>query len=271
MRGRLGSLRLISRSFSSYNTILTELKGATQIITLNRPRNLNAINAELAKELVHALEAAQASPEVRSAILTGAGEKAFAAGADIKEMKDLTYSDVLQQAFLENLDAVHRFRKPLIAAVNGYALGGGFELALMCDIIYAGPNARFGLPEVTLGTIPGAGGTQRLIRAVGKSKAMEMILSAEQVDANEAVRLGIASKVAKDLLPEAIALAEKINHFSTFTTQVAKDAVKVAEEVGLSEGLKTEKRLFWATFATEDRKEGMTAFAEKRPAHFKHK
>ncbi|EDW35850.1 GL16995 [Drosophila persimilis] len=216
-----------------------------------------------------ALQQFSKDKSIAAIVLTGS-EKAFAAGADIKEMVGNTYSQCIQGNFLNDWVEVARTQKPIIAAVNGYALGGGCELAMMCDIIYAGDKAKFGQPEIALGTIPGAGGTQRLTRVVGKSKAMEMCLTGNMISAQEAEKLGLASKVvpADQLLAEAIKLAEKIGTHSSLIVQLCKESVNTAYETTLQEGLKFERRTFHATFSTADRKEGMTAFAEKRPANF---
>mmetsp|Transcript_38588 Transcript_38588/g.60202 ORF Transcript_38588/g.60202 Transcript_38588/m.60202 type:complete len:207 (-) Transcript_38588:135-755(-) len=203
-------------------------------------------------------------------VLTGS-EKAFAAGADIKEMASKKFADVFKNAWVANWGNIGRARKPIVAAVNGFALGGGCEMAMMCDIIYAGENAKFGQPEITIGTIPGGGGTQRLIRVVGKSRAMEMILTGDQIDAKEALSLGLVSKVypVEETLPKAIECAEKIASFSQPAVMIAKEATNMAYETGMQQGLFYELRAFWSTFATHDQKEGMGAFAEKRKPVFK--
>nr|CAI5839026.1 unnamed protein product [Callosobruchus analis] len=239
------------------------------IIQLNRPKALNALCNGLMSEVAKALDHLEADASVGAIIITGS-EKAFAAGADIKEMKDNTYSQCISGNFLEDWTRVSRTYKPIIAAVNGYALGGGCELAMMCDIIYAGDSAKFGQPEILIGTIPGAGGTQRLTRSVGKSKAMEMVLTGCQVPAAEAEKMGLVSKVfpADKLLDEAVKLGEKIASNSQITNTMAKEAVNVAYETSLREGLRFEKRMFHGTFATKDQKEGMAAFAEKRKPSF---
>ncbi|VEN59177.1 unnamed protein product [Callosobruchus maculatus] len=239
------------------------------IIQLNRPKALNALCNGLMSEVAKALDHLEADSSVGAIIITGS-EKAFAAGADIKEMKDNTYSTCISGNFLEQWTRVSQTYKPIIAAVNGYALGGGCELAMMCDIIYAGDSAKFGQPEILIGTIPGAGGTQRLTRSVGKSKAMEMVLTGCQVEAVEAEKMGLVSKVfpADKLLDEAVKLGEKIASNSQITNTMAKEAVNVAYETTLREGLRFEKRMFHGTFATKDQKEGMSAFAEKRKPNF---
>ncbi|KAH8275389.1 probable enoyl-CoA hydratase, mitochondrial [Drosophila bipectinata] len=256
----------------NWEFIKTEVAGEGKnvaVITLNRPKALNALCNGLMKELSTALQEFGKDKSIAAIVLTGS-EKAFAAGADIKEMLPNTYSQCIQGNFLNDWTEVARTQKPIIAAVNGYALGGGCELAMMCDIIYAGEKAKFGQPEIALGTIPGAGGTQRLTRVVGKSKAMEMCLTGNMITAQEAEKLGLASKVvpADQLVGEAIKLGEKIGTHSNLIVQLCKEAVNTAYETTLQEGLKYERRTFHATFSTADRKEGMTAFAEKRPAKF---
>ncbi|XP_049852876.1 probable enoyl-CoA hydratase, mitochondrial isoform X1 [Schistocerca gregaria] len=256
----------------AYTHILTETAGEKKnvgIIKLNRPKALNALCNDLMHEVGSALDAFEKDDNIGAVIITGS-EKAFAAGADIKEMKDYTYSDTVKGNFLGHWTRVSHCKKPVIAAVHGYALGGGCELAMMCDIIYAGEKAKFGQPEIAIGTIPGAGGTQRLPRMVGKSKAMEICLTGNQVTAQEAEKMGLVSKVfpTDQLLPEAIKLAEKISSHSPLIVALCKEAVNRAYETTLQEGLHFEKRTFHATFATADRKEGMTAFVEKRPPKF---
>uniref|UniRef100_A0A0K8TTW5 Probable enoyl-CoA hydratase, mitochondrial n=1 Tax=Tabanus bromius TaxID=304241 RepID=A0A0K8TTW5_TABBR len=252
--------------------IQTEVVGekkSVAVITLNRPKALNALCNGLMTEVSGALEAYEKDPNISVVIITGTG-KAFAAGADIKEMQNNTYPGCILGNFLNDWTRVARCQKPVIAAVNGFALGGGCELAMMCDIIYAGDKAKFGQPEIALGTIPGAGGTQRLTRVVGKSKAMELCLTGNMISAEEAEKMGLVSKVVPNdsLLNEAIKLAEKISSFSPLTVQLCKEAVNTAYETTLQEGLKFERRTFHATFATKDRLEGMSAFVEKRPAKF---
>lgn len=239
------------------------------VITLNRPKALNALCDGLMKELKKAVDDFDADSEVGCIILTGKG-KAFAAGADIKEMKDQQFSQVFSDNFLHHWDGITEAKKPIIAAVNGYALGGGCELAMMCDIIYASDKAQFGQPEILLGTIPGAGGTQRLTRAVGKSKAMEIILTGDRITADVAEKAGLVSKVIpnEELMNATIKTAEKIASQSKLTTAICKEAVNAAFEMTLAQGCHFEKRLFHSTFGTNDRKEGMTAFVEKRPAKF---
>eukprot|EP00118_Oscarella_pearsei_P011360 m.75871 g.75871 ORF g.75871 m.75871 type:complete len:289 (+) comp35960_c0_seq8:3086-3952(+) len=259
-------------SASSYENIIVETRGAKSnvgLIRLNRPKALNALCDSLMHDVNDALDDFESDDAIAAVIITG-NEKAFAAGADIKEMLPLEYKDVVKGNFLSHWDRVTRTRKPVIAAVNGYALGGGCELAMMCDIIYAGEKAHFGQPEIRLGTIPGAGGTQRLIRAIGKSKAMEQILTGDMMAAQEACQSGLVSKVfpVDQLLDEAVKLGEKIGELSPLAIAMAKEAVNTSYEVSLKEGLHFEKRLFHGTFATNDRREGMKAFTEKRKANF---
>ena len=256
----------------AFETILVEARGAVGIITLNRPKALNALNTQLIREMNTALSAFDADKAVGCIILTG-GDKAFAAGADIREMKDMTFKQVTEENFLEDWDHINTIRKPIIAAVAGYCLGGGLEFALATDILIAAETARFALPEVTIGVIPGGGGTQRLAHAIGKSKAMEMILSGRMIDASEAERLGIAARVvpAEKLMEEAITLAEKIANLSQPVIASAKRAVRAAFEMPLSEGLAFERKSIHALFALEDQKEGMAAFLEKRKPVFKNR
>ena len=238
-------------------------------IQLNRPKALNALCDGLMTEVSVALDGFEKDAHIGAVVITGI-DKAFAAGADIKEMQGRAFKDCFTDDFLDHWCKVSKMKKPIIAAVNGYALGGGCELAMMCDIIYAGEKAKFGQPEILLGTIPGAGGTQRLTRSIGKSKAMEMILTGDPITAQEAEKAGLVSKVfpPDQLVNEAVKLAEKISKLSKLTVAMAKEAVNTSNEVSLSEGLHFEKRLFHATFATEDRREGMNAFVEKREANF---
>jgi len=258
---------------SSYENILVETRGAVGLITLNRPKALNALCTPLVRELGAALDVFEKDNAIRAVVLTGS-EKAFAAGADIKEMAEKTFIDAYIQDFItDGWERVTKFRKPIIAAVAGFALGGGCELAMMCDFIIAAETARFGQPEITLGVIPGAGGTQRLTRAVGKAKAMDLVLTGRQMDAAEAERSGLVSRVVKpeSLIDEAIKAAEKIASMSLPALMLAKEAVNRAFETTLAEGVLFERRTFHATFALEDQKEGMKAFVEKRPAAFKHR
>ena len=258
---------------TAYQNIKTETKGRVGIIRLDRPKALNALCADLVRELGQALDAFEADPGIGCVVLTGS-DKAFAAGADIKEMKDQTYQDVFLKDFITvGWEKVSHVRKPIIAAVAGYALGGGCEMAMMCDFIIAADTAKFGQPEITLGTIPGAGGTQRLPRFVGKSKAMDLVLTGRMMDAAEAERCGLVSRVVPlaDLMNDAIATAEKIAGMSLPATMVAKEAVNRAFETTLAEGVRFERRTFHATFAFEDRAEGMAAFADKRKPNWKHR
>jgi len=250
----------------AYNTILVDTQGPVGIVTLNRPKAMNALNGEIVGEIGAALDAFEADDGIGCIVLTGS-EKAFAAGADIKEMADKSYMDVYLANFItDGWERVTTCRKPIIAAVAGYALGGGCEVAMMCDFIIAADTARFGQPEITLGIIPGAGGTQRLTRFVGKSKAMEMVLTGRMMGAEEAERAGLVSRVvpAVDLLEEAVKTAKSIADLSRPAVMVAKETVNRAYESSLSEGVLFERRSFHALFATEDQKEGMAAFAEKR-------
>jgi len=256
----------------AYKTIQVETKGRVALVTLDRPEALNALNAELASELLAALEKLDGDDKIGCMVLTGS-EKAFAAGADIKEMQSLEFMEVYKGNFLEAWDRVANVRKPLIAAVAGYALGGGCELAMICDFIIAADNAKFGQPEITIGAMPGMGGSQRLTRFVGKSKAMEMCLTGRMMDAQEAESSGLVSRVvpAADLLNDVMEVAAKIAEFSLPTVMMTKEAVNRAYETTLTEGVRFERRLFHSVFATQDQKEGMQAFIEKRTPHFKHK
>jgi enoyl-CoA hydratase len=257
----------------NYENILVETRGRVGLITLNRPKALNALNDKLMDELGAALLAFDADEAIGAMVLTGS-EKAFAAGADIGAMSTWTYMDVFKSEYISrNWETIRRIRKPVIAAVSGYALGGGCELVMMCDIVIAADSARFGQPEIKLGIIPGAGGTQRLPRAVGKAKAMDLVLSARMMDAHEAESAGLVSRVvpAEKVIDEALATANAIAGFSLPSVMMAKEAVNRAYEAPLSEGLLFERRLFHSLFATEDQKEGMTAFVEKRAPRFKHR
>jgi len=252
-------------------TVRTEA-GKVGVIALNRPKQLNALNDQLMTELGAALKAFDADDSIGCMILTGS-EKAFAAGADIGAMASYTFADVYKGDYItRNWEAVRSVRKPVIAAVSGFALGGGCELAMMCDFIIAADNARFGQPEIKLGVIPGAGGTQRLPRAVGKSKAMDMALTGRMMDATEAERAGLVSRVVPldKLMEEALGAALMISDFSQIAVMAAKESVNRAFESGLSDGVMFERRLFHALFATADQKEGMDAFVAKRKAEFKH-
>ncbi|HUT49185.1 MAG TPA: enoyl-CoA hydratase [Alphaproteobacteria bacterium] len=257
----------------AYNTILVDTQGPVGIVTLNRPKAMNALNGEIVREIGAALDSFEANDAVGCIVITG-NEKAFAAGADIKEMSEKSYMDVYLANFItDGWERVTTCRKPVVAAVAGYALGGGCELAMMCDFIIAADTAKFGQPEITIGIIPGAGGSQRLPRFVGKSKAMEMILTGRMMGAEEAERSGLVSRVvpAVDLLDEAIKTAKSIADLSRPAVMVAKEAVNRAYESSLSEGVLFERRSFHALFATEDQKEGMAAFAEKRQPKWKNR
>ncbi|KAK0212603.1 enoyl-CoA hydratase [Desarmillaria ectypa] len=277
----LGSIRLMSSS--QYEFILTSRpEPAVTLITLNRPKALNALCSPLFVELNKAIFEADNDDSVGAIVLTGS-ERAFAAGADIKEMKDKEcmypittyyYADVYKNNFLESWQDLTKVRKPIIAAVSGYALGGGCELALMCDIILASPTAKFGQPEINLGVIPGGGGSQRLTNAIGKSRAMELILTGRTFTAQEAEKWGMVSRVVGEgegeVVKEAIAVAKEISSKGQLAVQAAKEVVNAAYELNLAEGLRFERRIFHGLFATKDQKEGMTAFAEKRKAQFTH-
>jgi enoyl-CoA hydratase len=256
----------------TYENILVESRGPVGIVTLNRPKALNALNAALIDELNRALASFEADGGIGAVVITGS-DKAFAAGADIKEMQSRTYMDAYLGDFLSNWDRLAACRKPVIAAVAGYALGGGCELAMMCDIIIAADTAKFGQPEINLAVIPGAGGTQRLTRAVGKSKAMDLVLTGRMMDAEEAERSGLVSRIvpAGELMSEALKAAEKIAGMSRPAAVMAKESVNRSYETTLAEGMRFERRLFQSLFATEDQKEGMAAFVEKRQASFRNR
>ena len=257
----------------AYETIIVEVENHIALIKLNRPDALNALNAALLAELVDALETAQKNEMVRCIVITGS-EKAFAAGADIKMMSGKSFSDVFNEnLFSEESDRIGRIRKPIIAAVSGYALGGGCELAMMCDFIIAADNAKFGQPEINLGVIAGMGGSQRMTRYIGKSKSMDMNLTGRFMEADEAERCGLVSRVVptKKLMDEAMGAAAKIAEKSMMAVMAAKEAVNRSYETTLDEGLLFERRLFHSLFATEDQKEGMAAFIEKREAQFRDK
>jgi len=259
----------------NYENILVETRGRVGLVTLNRPKALNALSPDLMRELSHAMQDFEAQEQIGAMVITGS-EKAFAAGADIKAMKEWGYMDVYKSDFITaEWESVGRCRKPVIAAVAGFALGGGCELAMMCDFILAADTARFGQPEINLGIIPGAGGTQRLPRFVGKSKAMEMVLlgQARYMDAQEAERCGLVSRIvpAADLVDEAVRTAQRIAELSLPIVMMAKESVNRAFESTLGEGVRFERRLFHSAFATEDQKEGMAAFAEKRKPAFKNR
>jgi enoyl-CoA hydratase len=257
----------------TYQNILVERRGAVGIVTLNRPQALNALNAALIADLESALDDLEDDDAIAAIVITGS-DKAFAAGADIKEMAPKGYIDVYREDFITaGWERVGQCRKPVVAAVAGYALGGGCEVAMMCDIVIAADNARFGQPEITLGTMPGAGGTQRLTRFVGKAKAMDLCLTARMMDAAEAERAGLVSRVvpAAELMSEAVKVAERIAEMSRPIAMMIKESVNRAYETTLSEGVRFERRLFHATFATEDQKEGMAAFVAKRKPAFRHR
>jgi enoyl-CoA hydratase len=256
----------------AFQNIIVETKDKVGVITLNRPQALNALNSALIAELNTAVDAFEADASIGAILITGS-EKAFAAGADIKEMQAKTYQEVYAEDFISSWERLTRTRKPVIAAVAGFALGGGCELAMMCDFIIAADTAKFGQPEITLGIMPGAGGTQRLTRFVGKSKAMEMCLTGRMMDAAEAERSGLVSRVvpAADLLAEAMKAANKVAAMSLPAVMMTKETINRAYESTLSEGVRFERRVFHAMFATEDQKEGMAAFAEKRKPAFKNR
>jgi len=256
-----------------YQTILVETRGRVGLITLNRPKQLNALNDQLMDELGDALLTFDADEGIGAIVITGS-DKAFAAGADIAAMAEWSYMDVFKSGYItRNWETIRRVRKPVIAAVGGFALGGGCELAMMCDIVVAADSARFGQPEIKLGVIPGAGGTQRLPRAISKAKAMDLCLTGRFMDAAEAERAGLVSRVvpADRLLDEAIGAAAAIAEYSLPSVMIAKDAINRAYEVPLSEGVHYERGVFHSLFATEDQKEGMRAFLEKRKPEFKHR
>ena len=256
----------------NFESIIVSTQGAVGIIQFNRPKALNALNSAMVLELNTALDQFESDPAIGAIILTG-NEKAFAAGADIREMKDKTFLQVKAENFLHDWDHISSITKPIIAAVSGFALGGGCEFALVCDIIIAAENAKFSLPETGLGIIPGAGGTQRLVRAVGKAKAMEMILTGRMIDAAEAERIGMVSLVvpSEKFMDEVMAVAMKVASLSRPVAKAAKQAMKAAEELPLSSGLKLERELIHSMFALHDQKEGMAAFLEKRAAKFENR
>lgn len=257
----------------AYETITIEKRNRVGLITLNRPKALNALSMQLVKELGRALDDMEVDAAVGAVVITGS-DKAFAAGADIKEMSSFSYMDAYTRDFItDGWERITTCRKPIIAAVAGYALGGGCEIAMMCDFILAADTAKFGQPEITIGTIPGSGGTQRLTRFVGKSKAMEMCLTGRMMDAEEAERSGLVSRIipAADLIEEAMKTADRIAAMSRPLVMMAKEAVNRSYETSLCEGIRFERRLFHSTFATEDQKEGMAAFVEKRQPDFKNR
>jgi len=255
-----------------FETLLVEVQSRVGLVTLNRPKALNALNAQLIAELNTALEMLDATPDVGCMVITGSN-KAFAAGADIKEMAALEFPGTLIEDQFAAVDKFAARRKPIIAAVAGYALGGGCELALMCDLIYAADNARFGLPELSLGVIPGFGGTQRLTRAVGQSVAMDMCLTGRQLTAQEAERAGLTARVmpVDELLPKTLEIARGIAAKSLPSILMVKECIHRAGEMSLSEGVRFERRMFHSLFATHDQKEGMQAFIEKRAPQFQHR
>jgi len=257
---------------TDYENILVERHGRVGLVTLNRPQALNALNKATLDEVVAAVTAMDTDPEVGAVVLTGSA-KAFAAGADIKEMQSKGYMEMYASDWFRGWEDLTRLRIPLIAAVSGFALGGGCELAMMCDFIIAGDNAKFGQPEINLGVIPGMGGSQRLTRAVGKAKAMDMVLTGRMMDAAEAERSGLVSRVvpADDVVAEALKAAEVIASKSKPVAMMAKEAVNAAFETGLAQGVLFERRIFHSLFATADQKEGMAAFSEKRQPDFTHR
>ena len=257
---------------STFEHIIVESKGAVGVITLNRPKMLNALSFGVFREIAAAVEDLEADEAIGCILVTGS-EKAFAAGADVKEMAEKTYVEAYLGKFLEGWSKLSETRKPVIAAVSGFCLGGGLELAMMCDFIIASDTARFGLPEITLAIMPGAGGTQRLPRFIGKAKAMDMILTGRMMDAAEAERSGLVARIvpAEKLLGEALAAAEKIAAYSQPIVMMAKETVNRAQETSLAEGTRFERRLFLSMFATEDQKEGMKAFIEKRKPEFRNR
>jgi enoyl-CoA hydratase len=256
----------------NYENIVVETKGRVGVIRLNRPNALNALNRALIAELTQAIDAFEKDDAVGSILITG-NEKAFAAGADIKEMADKTFTEAYGGNFAADWDRVAHARKPVVAAVAGFALGGGCELAMQCDIIIAADTAKFGQPEIKLGVIPGIGGTQRLARAVGKAKAMDLVLTGRMMDAAEAERSGLAARVvpAANLMDEAMKVAETIANMSLPSVMAGKEAVNVAFESSLAEGVRFERRIFHSLFATADQKEGMKAFVEKRKPEWKNR
>jgi len=256
----------------AYETILTEKRGEVGLITLNRPDAMNALNSALLEELLDAVGKMDGDARIGAMVITGS-QKAFAAGVDIKEMQAYEFVDVYMKDFVAGWDAFAATRKPIVAAVSGYALGGGCELAMMCDFIIAGEGAKFGQPEITLGVMPGMGGTQRLARAVGKAKTMELCLTGRLMDAKEAESSGLVARVVADhdVVEEAMRAAEKIAGFSQPAVLMTKETVNRAFETTLAEGLRYERRVFYSMFALEDQKEGMAAFAEKRSPSFKNR
>jgi enoyl-CoA hydratase len=257
---------------STYETLLLERDGRVAIVTLHRPEALNALSLQVMHELTALLGELDRDPEVGAIVLTGS-ERAFAAGADIKEMAEQSYTSMYEVDWFAGWEALGRIRTPIVAAVSGYALGGGCELAMMCDVVIASESAKFGQPEIKLGVMPGMGGTQRLARAVGQAKAMDLCLTGRMMGAEEAERAGLVARIVPGdrLLIEAREAAETIASMSKPIAQMTKESIQRAEEVSLSEGLRFERRVFHAMFAMEDQKEGMAAFVEKRPAEFRHR
>lgn len=256
----------------TYNTILVEARGRVGLVTLNRPAAMNALNRHLLEELVQALSELDTRDDIGAMVLTGS-DKAFAAGADIKEMAGASLTDMLKDSFVELFDGLRRLTKPVVAAVSGYALGGGCELAMACDLVVAAENARFGQPEVTIGVIPGAGGTQRLTHAVGKAIAMEMVLNDRKLTAAEALQYGLVNRVVPvgTCLEEAVKLAGALAERAPLAVRLGKEAINKAFELSLTEGLQAERRAFYMLFASQDQKEGMQAFVEKRKPVWKGK
>jgi enoyl-CoA hydratase len=256
---------------TNYSTILVEKRGAVTLVTLNRPDSLNALNSEVLTELIDTFAAYDSDPSQRCLVLTGSGEKAFAAGADIKEMQPQKFADMYSSDFFAGWERVTATRKPWIAAVAGFALGGGCEVAMMADFIIAADTAKFGQPEIKLGVTPGMGGSQRLAHAIGKAKAMEMCLTGRMMGAEEAERSGLVAKVvaADQLVEEVLKVAETIASMPPLAAIAVKEMVNAAFEIPLSQGIRFERRLFHGLFGTEDQKEGMTAFVEKRPGKWK--
>lgn len=257
---------------TDYQTLTVEKKGRVCLVTINRPDSLNALNTQVMRDVGAVAQAVDRDAELSVAIITGAG-RAFAAGADIKEMQSQSFSDMYLNDFFAGWDRFAAARKPWIAAVNGFALGGGCELAMMCDLLIASEKAKFGQPEIKLGVTPGMGGSQRLTRAIGKARAMDLILTGRMIDAAEADRLGLVSRLvsADDLMDEAMKAADEIAGFSVPAVIAAKEMVARADELGVTEGVRFERRLFHGLFGTEDQKEGMAAFTEKRDPQFKHR
>ncbi|KAI6169571.1 enoyl-CoA hydratase [Pisolithus thermaeus] len=267
-------VRLFTASPPAYyeNVVVSQPDPAVALITLNRPNALNALNVAHFNDISSALKEADQDSAIGAMVITGS-DKAFAAGADIKEMKDKTFAEAYMSNFLANWEVMAKLRKPVIAAVSGYALGGGLELALQADILLAAPSAKLGQPEINLGVIPGGGGTQRLVRLIGKFRTMEMVLTGRIIDAEEAERWGLINRVVREesgVVNAAIKLAKEVASKSRVTVAASKEAVNAASELSLSEGLRLERRLFHGLFATKDQKEGMTAFAEKRKPEWTH-